>query len=122
VASGNISSDRIKNDDPSFIAFFNVPSYRLILSVANTGFGYQNRFGFSVNMRNQDGYFFESDFRQGEIPGFTTVDAQVSYKFPSSRSILKIGGTNVTNKYYRTGFGNPEIGGVYYVSFGWNVY
>jgi outer membrane receptor protein involved in Fe transport len=122
VVSGNFSSDRIKNNDPAFIAFFNVPSYRLILSVANTGFGYQNRFGFSVNMRNQDGYYFESDFRQGEIPGYTTVDAQVSYKFPSSRSILKIGGTNVTNKYYRTGFGNPEIGGVYYVSFGWNVY
>lgn len=122
MISGNISSDRINNDDPNFIAFFNVPSYRLILGVSNSGFGRDKRFGFNVNMRNQDGYFYESDFRQGNVPGFTTVDAQVSYKFPSSRSVLKIGGTNVTNKYYKTAFGNPEIGGVYYVSFGFNVY
>ncbi len=122
VVNANVSSDRIKNDDPSFIAFFNVPAYRLMLGFANTGFGYQKRFGFTINMRNQDGYFYESDFRQGEIPGFTTFDAQVSYKFPSSRSILKLGGTNITNKYYRTAFGNPEIGGVYYLSFAYNVY
>jgi outer membrane receptor protein involved in Fe transport len=73
-------------------------------------------------MRNQDGYYFESDFRQGDIDGFTTVDAAVSYKFPQSRSMIKLGGTNIFNRYYQTAFGNPEIGGIYYVSFGFNVY
>ena len=122
VVTGNISTDRIDNDDPAFISFFNTPSYRLILGLGNTGFGFQKRFGFNVNMRNQDGYFYESDFRQGAIAGFTTVDAQVSYKFPKTRSILKLGGTNITNKYYQTAFGNPQIGGIYYLSFGYNVY
>lgn len=122
MVTGNISSDRIDNDDPNFISFFNAPSYRLILGLANTGFGYQKRFGFNINMRNQDGYFFESDFRQGAIQGYTTIDAQVSYKFPRTRSLLKLGGTNVMNKYYKTAFGNPEIGGIYYVSFGYNVF
>ncbi len=67
------------------------PRTRLILGLGNTGFGHDNRFGFNINMRNQeDGYYFESDFRQGNIKGFTTIDAQISYKFPSTRSILKL--------------------------------
>ena len=122
VATGNITTDRIDDVDPGFVSFFNTPSYRLILGFGNTGFGHQQRFGFNINMRNQDGYYFESDFRQGDIPGFTTIDAQISYKFPSTRSILKLGGTNVTNKYYKTAFGNPEIGAIYYISFGYNVF
>jgi outer membrane receptor protein involved in Fe transport len=121
-ANGNISTDRIKDVPPGFISFFNTPNYRLILGFGNTGFGYQERFGFRVDMRNQDGYYFESDFRQGNIPGFTVLDAQVSYKFPKTRSLLKLGATNLTNKYYKTSFGNPEIGGLYYLSFGYNVF
>jgi outer membrane receptor protein involved in Fe transport len=122
IATGNVTTDRIKNEDPSFITFFNTPSYRLNLGFANTGFGHQKRFGFNFTMRNQDGYYFENDFRQGDIPGFTTVDAQVSYKFPKTRSIVKVGGSNVTNHYFKTAFGNPEMGGIYYVSFGYNVF
>lgn len=120
--TGNVTTDRIKDVEPGFVSFFNAPNYRLILGVGNTGFGFQKRFGFHVDMRNQDGYYFESDFRQGDIPGFTTFDAQVSYKFPSTRSLLKLGATNLFNKYYKTAFGNPEIGGLFYVSFGYNVF
>ena len=122
IIKGNVTTDRIKDVPQGFISFFNTPSYRLILGFGNTGFGYQKRFGFQVDMRNQDGYFFESDFRQGNISGFTTVDAQVSYKFTKSRSLLKLGATNLTNSYYQTAFGNPAIGGIYYVSFGYNVF
>lgn len=122
VITGNVTSDRIDDVDPGFVAFFNSPSYRLILGFGNTGFGYQNRFGFNINVRNQDGYYFESDFRQGDIPGYTTADAQVNYRFPKTRSMLKLGGTNIFNKYYKTAFGNPEIGGIYYFSFGYNVF
>ncbi len=122
VANGNISTDRIKDVQPGFVSFFNTPDYRLVLGLGNTGFGFQKRFGFRIDMRNQNSYYYESDFRQGEIDGFTTLDAQVSYKFTATRSILKLGATNLTNKYYQTGFGNPQIGGIYYLSFGYNVF
>lgn len=123
MAYGNISSDRIKDIPAGFVTFFDAPSYRLMLGLGNTGFGFQKRFGFNVNLRNQDGFYYESDFRQGDLPGFTTVDAQVSYKvFLQSKCLVKLGGTNIFNKYYRTGFGNPAIGGIYYVSFGYNVF
>jgi outer membrane cobalamin receptor len=94
----------------------------LNFSVGNSGFGHEKKFGFNVTVRNQDGFFYESDFRQGFVDGYTSLDAQVSYKIPQQRSLVKFGATNLFNKYYKTGFGNPEIGGIYYVSFGYNVF
>ncbi|HYF30081.1 MAG TPA: TonB-dependent receptor [Chitinophagaceae bacterium] len=120
--STNLTADRITDVDSGFVAFFNVPSYRFNISLGNSGFGYQNRFGFNITLRKQDEFFYQSDFRQGTVDGFTTVDAQVSYKFPASRSLVKLGGSNIFNKYYKTAFGNPEIGGLYYISFGYNVF
>lgn len=122
IATFNLTFDRIKDVQTGFVSFFNAPTYRLNAGLSNTGFGYQKRFGFAAMMRNQDGFFYESDFRQGNVEAYTVVDAQVSYKFPKQRSILKLGGSNIFNKYYKTAFGNPEIGGVYYVSFGYNVF
>lgn len=122
VATTNLTFDRITDLDPGFISFFNVPSYRLNIGLSNTGFGYQKRFGFAVMVRNQDGFFYESDFRQGDLDGYTIVDAQVTYKFPARRSVVKLGGTNILNKYYKTAFGNPEVGGVYYVSYAYNIF
>lgn len=118
----NLSIDRISNVDSGFVAFFNVPSYRFNVGISNTGFGPQDRLGFSVMLRNQDDFFYQSDFRQGLIEGFTTVDAQVSYKLPASRSLVKLGASNLFNNYYKTAFGNPQIGGLYYISFGYNVF
>ena len=118
----NASTDRITDVPANFVAFFNVPSYRLNITVGNSGFGSQNRFGFSISMRDQDGFFYESDFRQGYVKGYSTFDAQVSYKIPAQRSIIKLGGMNILNDYYQTGFGNPKIGGLYYLSFGYNVF
>ena len=118
----NASTDKITDVPPNFVTFFNVPSYRLNVSVGNSGFGHEKKFGFMVALRNQDSFFYESDFRQGEVEGFTVLDAQVSYKIPQHRSLVKIGANNLFNNYYKTGFGNPEIGGLYYVSFGYNVF
>jgi outer membrane receptor protein involved in Fe transport len=122
VLTANASMDRIKDVPVGFVSFFNTPTYRLNVGFSNTGMGYQKRIGFAAMMRNQDGFFYESDFRQGSIPGYTVIDAQVSYKFPKIRSLIKLGANNLTNKYYRTAFGNPGIGGLYYVSYGYNVF
>jgi hypothetical protein len=122
VLTANVSSDKITDVPSGFVAFFNAPSYRLILGLSNTGFGKDKRFGFNVIMRTQDDFFYESDFRQGEVGAYTTVDAQVSYKLPASRSLIKLGASNLFNNYYKTSFGNPEIGGIYYVSYAYNVF
>jgi outer membrane receptor protein involved in Fe transport len=122
IVGVNASTDKITDVPTGFVAFFNVPTYRLNISFGNRGFGKDERFGFNIAMRNQDEFFYESDFRQGSVPGYTALDASVSYKIPKHRSIVKLSAMNLTNNYYKTGFGNPEIGGMYFVTFGYNVF
>jgi outer membrane receptor protein involved in Fe transport len=121
LISGNLSSDKIKNVPTGFRAFFNAPELRSMLSLANTGFGPNKVLGFNVSWRWQKGFFYENDFNQGDLPAFHTVDASFNVKLPKARSLVKIGATNLLNEYYRTAIGNPNIGGLYYVSFAYGV-
>jgi outer membrane receptor protein involved in Fe transport len=121
VVNGNISSDKIRNVPSGFRAFFNAPELRTVLSLGNTGFGPNHLYGFNIAWRWQKGFFYENDFTQGDLPGFHVVDASVSLKAPKIKSLFKLGATNLANQYYQTGVGNPSIGGLYYVSFAYNV-
>jgi hypothetical protein len=50
------------------------------------------------------------------------VDAQISMKLPHmTSSVIKIGASNLLNHYYVDAIGNARIGGLYYVSFGYNI-
>ena len=118
----NIYSDEIGNLPPGFVSFFNTSKYRTNVTFANSGFGKDNRYGFNLVYRNVSDFFYEGTFGTGQMPGYNTLDGQVSYKFPAIKTIVKVGGTNLLNKYYSTGWGNPSIGGLYYVSFAYNVF
>ncbi|MEO5500977.1 MAG: TonB-dependent receptor [Ginsengibacter sp.] len=116
------SSDRLNGVPSGFVASFNTPKYRAGASLSNTGFGDQKRWGFNVGYRWQDEVIYQSDFATGTIPAYQTVDGQVSYKLPAQKVLLKLGATNLLNQYYRNGFGNSSIGGLYYFSIGYNLY
>ncbi|MEP6584538.1 MAG: TonB-dependent receptor [Ginsengibacter sp.] len=122
VISGTVSSDNLDNVPDNFQANFNAPKYRTGLTFSNTGFGAKNRLGFNLTYRWQDDVSFEGDFANGLVPAYHTVDGQISYKFPAQNVLLKVGATNLLNSYYRNGFGNSTIGGVYYVSIGYNIF
>ena len=117
----NLASDNL--DVPSgLMASFNSPKYKLNANFGNSGFGKDKRFGFNMAYRWQDKFYFEGDLATGYLPAVQTVDAQLSYKLPSTKSILKFGANNLLNQYYYNGVGNSYVGGLYYVSFGYNVY
>ena len=118
----NIYSDVIGDLAPGFVSYFNTSKYRTNITFANSGFGTNNRYGFNLVYRNVTDFFYEGTFGTGQMPGYKTLDGQVSYKFPGIKSMVKVGGTNLLNKYYRTGWGSPAIGGLYYVSFAYNVF
>ena len=120
--TANIYSDVIGDLPTGFVSYFNTPKYRANLSFNNSGFGKDNRFGFSLVYRWVDKFTYEGTFAVGDMPSYGTVDGMVSYKLPSTKSLIKLGATNLTNSYYRTGFGNPSIGGLYYISYAWNVF
>jgi outer membrane receptor protein involved in Fe transport len=122
LLGANVTSDHLDNVPEGFIAAFNAPEYRFGATFSNTGFGNENRYGFNITYRWQDKVNYQEDFANGLVPAFQTLDAQVSYKFPQQKMLLKLGGTNILNQYYRDGFGNPAIGGLYYVSIGYNLF
>ena len=115
---GNVSYNELLDQQDlvvqNFSARYNTPRYRYNLKFANRKL--TEKIGFNVMYRWQEAFLWESSIGFGTIPDFSTVDAQVSYKLTSLKSILKIGGTNILNNRYTTSFANPSMGAIYYVS------
>jgi outer membrane receptor protein involved in Fe transport len=118
----NGSYDELGDVPSGFITNFNAPNFRANASFGNTGFGPSKRVGFNLSYRWQDAFFYTTTLANGTVPAYHNLDAQVSYRFPKIRSIARIGGTNILNQYYITAIANPSIGGLYYVSFAYNIY
>jgi outer membrane receptor protein involved in Fe transport len=74
-----------------------------------------------VTVRWQDAFLWDGELANGPVDAFTTVDAQVNYRIPKIKTMIKLAGTNILNKYYKNAYANPEIGGLYYVSFAYNI-
>ena len=96
-----------------FRAEYNTPKYRYNLKFGNRSV--TDRLGFNINYRWQQAFLWESSFGVGIIPAFATLDAQVSYKVPQLKSVIKLGASNLLNKRYTTSFGNPNMGAIYYI-------
>lgn len=123
---GNISSDVLANIDDldGFQPAFNAPRYRTNVTFANRNINNKN-IGFALAYRWQDEFVWQSSFvgpavstqQLSLMPAFGTLDAQVSYKVKSMKSIIKLGGQNLFNRNgYRQAWGNPTVGTMYFVS------
>jgi len=99
---------------PDFQANFNTPQNRYSFGLGNRKI--VKNLGANVNFRYQDSFLWESSYGVATIPAYGVLDAQLSYKVPSMKSVFKIGGTNLGGSDYRTNFGSPFIGQMYYVS------
>ena len=120
--SFNTSKDMGKNpSDSNKTVNLSIPGYRFNVGLNNYGFGYQKRFAMNVNWRWQDAMHSTASFRSGMLPATNVVDAQVSYKLIKANSRIKLGGTNILNHYTVDQFGNPAIGGLYYVAFAYGL-
>ena len=126
-AQGNIVKNRageeIKNrrmSDPDVADagrnFFISPENRYNIGFSNPKL--TKNVGFNITYRWTDQMWVEQGTTAGDIllPSWTSLDAQVSFKLPTLKSTLKIGGSNLLNKYYAQGYGLARIGGLYYVS------
>lgn len=121
---GNVSYNRLSNIDEldGFQPAFNTPEYRTNVTFANRQV--VKNLGFAVAWRWQDEFVWQSSFVGPAVstaglsvmPAFSNLDAQVSYKVKSMKSIIKMGGTNLFNKGFQQAWGNPTIGTTYFVS------
>jgi hypothetical protein len=124
LVKANYFSDYLVNQNNSQVNNFNTPHYHINLEFSNTGFGAQQRWAFTTAMRFKPAYFYvvSGGLASGTVPASLVIDAQISYKLLAARSTIKLGATNLTNKYYSTGMANPSIGGVYYITYAYNVF
>ena len=119
VVGGNVFSDKLKDVPAGFVSYFNAPAYRANISLRNDNVW--KNVGFNIISKWQDVNHYEGTFVAGTLPAFWTFDAQVSYRIPNGKSVIRIGGSNIINHYARTGYGSPYVGGLYYVSYGFNM-
>ena len=117
--SGNVFSDQLHNAPANLVTFFNAPKYRVNGGLRNDNV--YKGFGFGLMVKWQDNNYYEGTFVKGTLPYFAWVDAQVSYRPAGTKSVFRVGGTNLGNNYYRTGYGSPAVGGLYYISYGFNI-
>jgi outer membrane receptor protein involved in Fe transport len=116
-ANGTWSSFDIKDANPNNVPAFNTPTYRTAVTFGNSEV--TKNFGFNVAWRWQDAFDWVGSFaelRPGRIDAYSIFDAQVSYKVPAIKSVVKVGGNNVFNKQVYQAYGSPSIGALYYVS------
>ncbi len=97
-----------------FVASFNTPKHKY-----NIGFNalkIKKQFGFSMNLRWVDQIQFKEYNKEGLVNSYYNIDMMVSYNLPKYKTMLKIGGSNVTNERYIQSLGAPTVGAVYYFS------
>ncbi len=114
---GNVAYSTIEGSDDvdeGFQTNFNTPKYRFNLSLGNRKL--VDQLGFNINYRWQQAFLWESSFGVGEVPAFGTLDAVLTYSFPTIKTKVKLGAANLLNEYYTTSFGSSSVGGLYYIT------
>lgn len=72
--------------------------------------------GFNINFRQQSEFLWQSALATGMVAQYATLDFQVNATFFRNSLNVKIGATNMLNRYYYSFIGGPAIGGFYYTS------
>ncbi|NHE56085.1 TonB-dependent receptor plug domain-containing protein [Cyclobacterium sp. GBPx2] len=112
---GNYNFNRlITAFEEGFLSEFNTPEHKYNINFGNRKVA--KNMGFNLSYRYQTAFRWESSFARGDVPEVHNVDAQVSYKLRSLKSVVKLGGSNIFNNRYFLNFGGPTIGAIYYLS------
>lgn len=122
IVKDNTGADIVKRkmSNPDVVQkgrnYFNSPENRFNISLSNAHL--TDRIGATILYRWTGRTWYEQGVTAGDVwlPSWGSLDAQVSYRLPQYKSMLKLGGTNVLNQYYAQGYGLARIGGMYYVS------
>jgi outer membrane receptor protein involved in Fe transport len=96
----------------AFTPAFNTPNW-----ITNVSFGNREivkNTGFNIGWHWQNSFYWNSPLAAGNVPAYSTIDAQVNYRLPNLYTTLKIGATDIFNKRYYQYLGGPTIGGFYY--------
>ena len=114
--SGNVNYNKIKSTGNTdlFVTGFNTPDWTSNLSFGNRAI--TRNVGFNIVWKWQNAFLWESPLVTGRMEAFNNLDAQVTYRIPTVKAAIKLGGTNVLNYRHLEYAGGPTIGALYYVA------
>ena len=112
----SFDADEAVANNPGFLPSFNTPKNRINLSLSNNNISKSN-VGFNLKFKYWDEYTWQSPFGAGTIESANVVDLALTYKLPKLQSMIKIGASNLLNQEYRTVYGGPNVGSIYFI--GW---
>lgn len=118
--NGNYSWNRLnsQSDDP-IIPAYNTPEHKFNVGITgrNMKLGRWKNFGFAVNYKWIQGFFFEGSPQfTGMVPTYDMLDAQISQTVPKWNSTIKLGGANLLNNFTYQIYGGPRVGRLVYIS------
>lgn len=113
-AIGNVTYAKLqhKSSNDGLEDGFNTPRWIMNFSIGNENV-FRN-LGFMITAHWQSSYYWQSFLVNGDVPSYHTIDAQLSYW--KNKLMVKVGGTNIFNRYYYSYLGGPSVGGFYYSS------
>lgn len=119
--NANVSYNDLVNSNRSdlFITSFNTPKWTVNVSIGNREI--IKNVGFTVVAKWQDVFLWESPLASGNVPSFYTIDMQATWRIPEIKAQIKAGATNVLNRRYFQYAAGPEIGGLYYLAFTYDL-
>lgn len=111
---GNVTYAKLdrKEDNDGLEDSFNTPAWQVNTSII--GEKIWKNLNASVSVHWQKDFLYQSFLVNGIVPAYWTLDAQTSYDF--SKINIKIGATNLMNRYYYSMLGGAHIGGFYYTA------
>lgn len=114
--SGNASYQTLKKTDRNdgLEDGFNTPEWMGNIGVS--GNNIYKQLGFTITLKYQSNYYWQSFLINGNVPAIFNADCMLHYSFNKPALDIKIGATNVLNKYYYSILGGPQIGGFYYTT------
>lgn len=110
----NYNWNKLITDLATFQNDFNTPEHKINVTFGNRHL--TENLGFNVSYRWQDAFRWESSFVFMDVDAVSTLDAQISYRFPQINSVVKLGGSNILNEHYTLSGGGPNLGAIYYIS------
>lgn len=113
-ANGSYQALKKTEKDDGLEDGFNTPAW-----MGNAGISAVNilkGFGFGINVKYQDSYYWQSFLVNGNVPSVLNADAMLRYTFKKIPLDIKTGATNIFNRYYYSILGGPQVGGFYYTT------
>ncbi|MHA6246795.1 TonB-dependent receptor domain-containing protein [Pontibacter sp. CAU 1760] len=114
--AGNVSYNNIvaNEEQDIFVTGFNTPTWATNLSFSNREI--LPNLGYNVVWRWQSSFEWQSPLANGTVPGYHTLDAQLTLKVPTAHATVKVGGANILNNRYIQYAAGPTIGALYYTA------